>query len=613
MVAQVQLPSKTLGNDARSQSPATFELSNLNLKGKGRGLVITITEPASAPISQVIPPQARVGEAKRTSSPLRRSTTPEVGSLTSTPMQPSHLLPTARSPVSPPKLVRTTSLGSTGTHSPVMRSMFPRFDPTASLDQQNYYPNMDRVPPPPAQPYEPVSIPHYSPSLYSPPQSPPTSQNQWRKSRVPSSTLHSPLHRSHELSPSISKSEDLLDLWTIANGQAVPDALETYTLGLQWYAVPAVPPFSKSILSPVSQNLTPHEETICLVSPDSQLYTLHAAAATLTIARTHPITTTTSMTIMTPTIHTPSTSHPLVADIYPKLAELDAVDKASSIAVQHHLSRQDSKDLQAEALRRSRDREAAELLWDSDSQRYYLIHPSLNDDTPLTFPIVTDGSTIRFQSREEQTLLVLSLDTNTLVIHTTPLAAFPSPYILDILLSAILTLTLHLHRRSSPSPQNTPNPNNPYLSPSHATGSASTPNLFFAPPPTSPHRLKSSKSTSSLKPSLFRSPTTRSKLSHRSDAASPHSPASSGSTTDMDLEKGPASSHRVVLPLRATSGVDLSQFQSYDVDDPNLPRGTRMVLKALYWAFGCLVWVLGVGVGILAAGCVAVGSLAKKL
>ena len=61
-----------------------------------------------------------------------------------------------------------------------------------------------------------------------------------------------------------------------------------------------------------------------------------------------------------------------------------------------------------------------------------------------------------------------------------------------------------------------------------------------------------------------------------------------------------------------TNGVDLSKFQSYDLDDERLPAVTRGVLRIIYWLFGCLVWVLGVVVGVLAATVVGVGSLMKK-
>ncbi|KAL8648346.1 MAG: hypothetical protein Q9210_005040, partial [Variospora velana] len=65
-----------------------------------------------------------------------------------------------------------------------------------------------------------------------------------------------------------------------------------------------------------------------------------------------------------------------------------AIDESSSVAVEHRLDRKASIALQTEAIERASRHEASSLLWDSESQKYYLIHPTLLEDAgPAAFPI----------------------------------------------------------------------------------------------------------------------------------------------------------------------------------------------------------------------------------
>ena len=119
--------------------------------------------------------------------------------------------------------------------SPVMRSMFPQLSSAFPVSQQQYYPTLERAPPVLVVPGETTS---YSPSLYSQPRSPPVAllaSDPWTASRIPSTVINaSPLRITEESPPELSSSEQLLDLWGIANGQASPEAAESYTLGLKW-------------------------------------------------------------------------------------------------------------------------------------------------------------------------------------------------------------------------------------------------------------------------------------------------------------------------------------------------------------------------------------------
>ncbi|MCJ1292584.1 hypothetical protein MMC34_004135 [Xylographa carneopallida] len=632
MTAVVQLPTlstsgedeadyKSLGvTDANKAMGATFEM--MNLKGNARGVVITVEEapptttfvtpsviiqppsPAGTATSHAdnavtiqaevphfppppplqnspataqkiaSPKRALVVNTSRPSSPLRMSTYPEPP--TTRPSSPVQDSVAPQSHRSSPTLVRNGSIGSTGTHSPIMRSMFPRFNPAIPLARQNYVPTIERAAesmPWQGGGYTPET---YSPSLYSPPSSPPTaSQSNWKTTRPGHGGINqSPLHVSDALPPNLSTPEELIDMWSIANGQGSLEAAATYKLGL------------------LCADLTPSLETISFTSSLSPVYTLRAASSTLTITRTHPLNPTPTIPITSTTLHPPSARSPLLASIFPTLAELMAIEQASSIAIAHHLTRHDSDDLQAEAVRRTRETEAANLLWDSDSARYYLIHPTLADGEPATFPFAIDATarTVRLLSATTPgapPLLTLALGTDTLSIHTPALAAPDALYVLDTLLAALLTLLLHLHRSAAALPRS-------YGSQPALPSPALT--LSFAPPPTSAH-----KAPRGAKPSKIL--TTPRSASGRFD-----SHVLSPSQT-IDLEKGMA----VAPELHKSTGVDLSRFQSYDLEDPKLSAATKAVLRVLYWAFGVLVWLLGVGVGILAAGVVAVGRGVGRL
>ena len=237
MTSKVEFSSTALAPGSKPTTMAPTEINQgfdfelKSLKGDSRGLVITVSEASPLPAARITPPpsKSRNGGSPRASSPLRESTTPEPPSRAGSPVPDSPV----RSHTSSPTLVRNGSIASTGTHSPVMRSMFPRFDPSVPVAQQNYYPTMDRVPPPPPVARQEA---HYSPSLYSQPGSPPVlaRENWGRSTPMLTSTPQSPLqHLSEEVPVNLSGPEELLSLWDLANGQT-HNAADTYTLGLHW-------------------------------------------------------------------------------------------------------------------------------------------------------------------------------------------------------------------------------------------------------------------------------------------------------------------------------------------------------------------------------------------
>ena len=199
-----------------------------NLKLDTRQVIIAVTE--APPIIEILPPPpARLAEP-RPSTPVRNvsSSLPDDNGVSN--LQ-SPLV--SRSQTSSPMPVQNG--GDTPNHqSPVMRSMFPRFDPSLPLDSQQYYPTVNRAPPAILRQSEAAQ---YSPSMYSQPRSPPSAglNNPWAASRIQSTLANSsPLRISEEPPPNLSTGEQLLDLWTIANGQDSPEAAASYNLGLRW-------------------------------------------------------------------------------------------------------------------------------------------------------------------------------------------------------------------------------------------------------------------------------------------------------------------------------------------------------------------------------------------
>jgi len=276
-----------------------------------------------------------------------------------------------------------------------------------------------------------------------------------------------------------------------------------------------------------------------------------------------------------------------------------ALDQSSSIAVAHKLDRKASADLQKEAIARAQEQEASMLLWDDSSNKYCLMHPSLLDQSATTLaieitPTPSNPSKITIFAPETHTpLLTLSLQNLTLILHTSAITALPSLYILDTVMTTLLTLLLHLHRScATPSTQ--------------ATQSAPTTSMF-PPPPTHAHKDSNSSLRNQRHRSTSRLSTFRSTKSVKS-ARSLHS--ASAYEQDIELQSLPAAP---VTGEVAVGGRHQHPKQIFSTDDESLPKATRAVLKLLYWVFEVVFWIMGVVVHVLAAGVVGAGKLITKL
>lgn len=305
------------------------------------------------------------------------------------------------------------------------------------------------------------------------------------------------------------------------------------------------------------------------------------------------------------------------------MAELMALDQSSTVAVTYKLDRATSGELQAEALVRAQAREGCNLFWDDDSGKYYLVHPTLHGGDPTTFefavehdartrelshirilaPAATSPLSLCPTTTRRAPLLTLSLPTLSLTLNAPLIAALPSLYILDSLLSALLTLLLHLHRSASSDPP-IPNPSIPESYPRsvhsrrHDSLLSSTTTMRFAPPPTSAtiagkRKTKKSRAAGSIFGKSRRSSAATNTNTHHL-------------YPDADIELGalaPSPTQNPLPPFKPT----------FNLDDARLPKPTRAALRLLYVAFAALVWVLGLLVNVAAAGVVAVGGVVGRL
>lgn len=245
-------PRGILHYSTRPPADTEFEMFKMpKTPGESRGVVIAIEETVPAEFVRSIPSNAYVPEVQSYESapkPISSilSDVAHGGSRQKPSLAPSRLPPSLRLAVSPamertppqrhpssPNLVRSNSMGSVGVHSPVMRSIFPRYDPKVPLAKQHYYPNHEinrgpthaklKVPPPSVSCADiPSQVETLSPG-------PPKVNTR----TIPDGAVHA--FKDSESAPVISTPEDLLDLWSVANGQGSHEAAETYTLRLSWY------------------------------------------------------------------------------------------------------------------------------------------------------------------------------------------------------------------------------------------------------------------------------------------------------------------------------------------------------------------------------------------
>lgn len=254
-------PKGILRYSTRPPKDTEFEMFKMpKTSGESRGVVIAIEEAIPTPSKPYVPKaQACESAPKPVSSMLSDVTHQGSHHEPSTALNrlPSPLslaiLPAGersppRSHTSSPAHVRSDSIGSASTRSPVMHSMFPRYNPKIPLAKQHYYPNdeihrglVDSKPKVNGLSASSTSVFSHDETL-----SPtPLKVNMRTPKMMDDGKSDVPVDASEnsELPPAISTPEELLDLWSVANGQRSQEAAEGYTLRLSWYASITCPTF----------------------------------------------------------------------------------------------------------------------------------------------------------------------------------------------------------------------------------------------------------------------------------------------------------------------------------------------------------------------------------
>lgn len=292
-----------------------------------------------------------------------------------------------------------------------------------------------------------------------------------------------------------------------------------------------------------------------------------------------------------------------------------ALDQSSTIAVDHRLDRQASRELQNEALARAYQQEASSLFWDSDSSKFYLRHPTLLcDNTPATFRIESTQLGIKIFAPEPpiqapNPILTLSFEDLNITIHIRLLSQLPSLYMLDTLLATLLTILLHIHRTST--------------SPSPLIVAAPIPSPSYPPPPTlDPHssdHFHQSDSPLPKGPWTFlnliglKKPKTRLFSRKKNEVRDEESVTGNSSPAHSASTKTPRQGKSGKFHLSGPPLAPKETFEILEPPDEKLPRITRAVLKLLYWAFAATVWAVGVGFRVLCTFVVALGRCVAKL
>ncbi|KAF2761104.1 DUF383-domain-containing protein [Pseudovirgaria hyperparasitica] len=396
------------------------------------------------------------------------------------------------SSVSPDEKATSPALSGTTARSPTspppMRSMFPQYNPGLPLDQQPYKPTQSS---PTHIPMSKISRPLYSPTKYTPY----ANLEHGDEVNMPAPT------------PYYTPASMLDSLWDATNGQGVP-VVQTFTL--QMHRHPASKSNTEPQISfgpTPSQPFYTLSHTDIPPGPGEQENDDDDDEHELIIRRHHPTKPTnvpvTHLTLSpTPTMSkTRAGRDPdpasIITTIYPKLAALNALDIASNSPAAAHIAAFDpdatsdaAQRLAEDVLRGTAERECCALVWTRGTSTlppqhnpstkspgtYALHHPTLGvfaishegDTSPglspvlgsLPFssrapsPALTRGNnkpttiTISHPSLTPGTPLAkLDFGADTLVLNISAFLSFSNPYLIDVLVSAILAVALAEEKR----------------------------------------------------------------------------------------------------------------------------------------------------------------------
>lgn len=338
----------------------------------------------------------------------------------------------SHSSIAKPRFLNYSNNGASSSsgEQPMIRSIFPRYNPEIPLERQSYYPTQAS---PTHIPRQVISKAPYSPSIntmiQSPGSAPPT------VGRFPKGVLDVPK------TPSPSSNEELKELWKVTNGwrvsasegrsfcmkldSAIDSPIHTLSSSTQpFYALSLIPTSTSALLTMTRQDPSK--------SPPKRLSGLGLKSSSDKLPGNEVLTTTLEEVARR---HAPNDG--LVALLYPKAAANMAIDLASK-----------PNGPDGEAIVEAAERECGRLVWDDDSSHYYLVHPAIA--TPFCVKITSSPAWSRVEYTLEHPELPKNLVTLTrdgsgggsLQVDSGVAARIDCFYIVDVAVCAILVVAL---------------------------------------------------------------------------------------------------------------------------------------------------------------------------
>ncbi|RMZ86445.1 hypothetical protein DV736_g6329, partial [Chaetothyriales sp. CBS 134916] len=340
---------------------APWNVSNEGAKRSAGGAVITTTIDAYSRS----PSPNDIGKAVTTMSPVDGSTptvalptsqiqklnTPPPKTATSPPSQPLSERPGSTT------LVQYTPPGAATDPSPVVpfRSMFPTYNPSLPLSQQNYYPQR----PFPVR-LSSISRSNVSRSEYRNTMTTPVDRALGARS-APASVLNFGFDSMSVNEPQFSSHRELEKLWEASHGTEPNSSIKSFTL-----------------------EMSRTEDAVFTFGADPQypFYTLSTFdTAEISVKKTSPKKRTEVQDVIMSSIEPPARRLPphdgLVTFIFPKMAAMLALNQSALLAKAHGLASVDKDEVEEAAVRRAAQQEACNLRWNETWKRYELEHPAI--------------------------------------------------------------------------------------------------------------------------------------------------------------------------------------------------------------------------------------------
>ncbi|RDW73194.1 hypothetical protein BP6252_07101 [Coleophoma cylindrospora] len=318
---------------------------------------------------------------------------------------------------------------------PIIHSIFPRYNPELPLEHQRYYPTQTS---PTHIPRTVISKRPYSPSL---------DERSSLGLQSPMATGVSPgrfPRGIQEIAPSpaeASTTEELRELWKVTNGWRVSSS-EGRSFSLKMTKMEEEPVFTLSSstqpfytlrLDPTS---TSAQVTLTRLDPSRPAIKTNGLLSKLALLPESDEV----IEVLNTTLEEPARRLPpndgLEALLFPRAAANMAADLTKKI------SRSDDASILAAV-----ERECGRLVWDEDSQKHYLVHPS------LTTPFIVSINSSPAWSRAEYILehselphnlvrLVTDATGGTLEVNTAVAARIDCFYIVDVAVCALMLVAI---------------------------------------------------------------------------------------------------------------------------------------------------------------------------